>query len=1222
MVPHFTGRQKEREEIAGHVTSGSTRIVSIWGSPGFGKTSVAIAVGHDLHSQGLPVYYISLRGLQSKADLASPFLSLFGRPAATGLQNQQRLSINHEVFRLFNKMSDSFALILDNADDLLSRGPEMKEDFTHFLEEILRRTKKVTFLISTRQSLEFMNVQFKGHHAVRIRSLDATSSQKLVHELLPNATASDCERVSQICAHVPLAMKIFCSSISEDNAELIQVVDDLKGSLDDHSIVEMLDNPDFPHNLRLKLLFDSSFQRLSAQEKEALVSLCVLPDSFDPTIAAAVLGLPQIPMAKIVLNNLRRKSLLESSAKPGSFLMHRLIRSFANQNGEHEMRETVLKSKARLREFNICRFQELNEKFLTGHSMSAFIDFYKDEQSITQSLIEGCSDPKTANRVFEVLVNAELFLYSVYWKEEFKFNKIYDSAIKMARKLKENVFYGQLLVSKALYHVTWSERGKTTDLLSEAKGIEASPSSVSTGDEGKHLCYSGINYLVKGETAAGVKSLEDALPSLSGTPERTVLRTIAFQILAIYYRFKSSDSPKLQWRYHNALQQCRKLENTQLLIIPGKRNTGKKVCEKGMTHVPLKVVVLSLVSEATLRLIDSDTRRSIGGVAQEIGKDIEKRPFKSSLGLFIFQRNADIILQHVLRKVAGDAVGVFKESTTSCHETELNQCKKTQSFQMVRRERTTKDRCSFGKTSVLSTSAELFKEQHSVLESTSGYHETVHKQTSSTADSYNLLVTTQHDNGNSSSAPQSPSCYETALNQCKRTQSFPTVKEESTASCVSFGNPARLSLDRLAEQSKEQRSRAADSYHSFGDKQHGKLKDGISVLRLTPQRAHIKQKLSGEQHSSTGDSYHLLGATQHKNGDSSSAPQSTQGAVDNKREIFREEHSNTVDTYDSLRATQPTQGNFSSALQFVQRTLKSRRELSGEEHASTAESYYSLGITQHAQGDFSSALQSAQHALEIRLKLFGEEKLCVADSYDLLSDTQHEQGELSSSLQSAQHALSIRCTLSGEEHSSTADSYQSVGDTQHAQGDFSQALQYKQRALGIRLKLFEEEHANIADSYDSIGDTQHAQGDFSSAFQSTKRALDIRLKLFGEDHASTAESYYSLGVTQHAQGDFAAALQSAKRGLKIRQKMFGEVHASTADSYHSVGIIRHSLGDFSAALQCKEHALDIRRELFKDRHPSIAESYDSLGDTHHALALQSEQLAHNIRLELSKYTHA
>ena len=489
MVPHFNGREKECKEIADHVTSGSTQIVSIWGSPGFGKTSVAIAVGHHLHKKGLPVYYISLQGLQSTADLASQFLSLFGRPTATGQQNQQRLSIEHEVFRLFSKISDSFALILDNADDLLSKG----EDFTHFLQEILRRTQKVTFLISTRQSLEFMNVQSKGHHTVRIHSLDATSSQKLVHELLPNATKSDCERVSQICAHVPLAIKILCSSISEDNAELIQVLDDL--FLNDHSILKILDNPDYPGNLRLELLLESSFQRLCTEEKEALVSLGVLPDSFDPPIAGVVLGLPQIPMAKVVLDNLRRRSLLELSAKPGSFLMHPLIRSFAKQRAKHEMRETVLESKERLREFNICRFKKLNAKFLTGDSMSAFIDFYKDEQTITQSLIEGCSHSKTANSVFEVLVTAELFLYLVSCGEEINFNKIYDSAIKMASK--ENVFYRQLLVSKALYHVTLSQRGKTTDLLSAAKDIAASTCPVSAGDDGKHLYYSGINHLMK-----------------------------------------------------------------------------------------------------------------------------------------------------------------------------------------------------------------------------------------------------------------------------------------------------------------------------------------------------------------------------------------------------------------------------------------------------------------------------------------------------------------------------------------------------------------------------------------------------------------------------------------------------------------------------------------------------------------------------------------------------
>ena len=549
-----------------------------------------------------------------------------------------------------------------------------------------------------------------------------------------------------------------------------------------------------------------------------------------------------------------------------------------------------------------------------------------------------------------------------------------------------------MLVSKALYHVTLRQGGKTTDLLSEAKDIEVSPSPVSAGDEGKHLCYSGINQLGKGETAAGVKCLEDALPSLNGTPQRKVLKIIAFQILAIYY----CDLPKLSSYHRNAHQECRKLENRQLLVIPGIESAGMRVGEKGMTQVPLKVVVLSLVSEATERFIDDDTRRSIGNVAQEIAKDIEKRPVKSSLGLFTFQCYANIILQHALRKVTGDAVRVFKESTTSCHESELNQCKRAQSFQIARRESTINDRCS-------------------VLENTS-------------------------------------SCHEAAHNPCKRAQSFQTVREKSkSANCAS----SAAQLGRSTKLSKEQHSSTADRYHSLGDKRHG-------------------------------------------NGDTSSAQQSPQRAIDNKKEMFREEHLNTADTYDSRRFTQHTQGNFSSALQSAQRTLSSRRKLFGEEHSSTADSYHLLGLTQHEQGDLSSALQSTQHSLDIRRKIFGEEHSSTADSYHSLGVTQHEQGDFSSALQSAQRALDIRLKLFGEEHPSTADSYHLLGVTQHEQGDFSLALQSKQRALDIRLKLFGEQHSSIVDSYHSLGDTQYAQGDLTSALKSTQRAIDIRLKLFEE----------------------------------------------------------------------------------------------------------------------------
>ena len=146
MVPNFTGRQSEVEEIIGHVTSESTRLVSIWGSPGFGKTSVAIAVGHALQTQGLPVYWVSLRGLQSKAGLTSKILSLLTQPTIQEKQPfDQRLSLDDKICQLFSEISKQSAFILDNADDLLESGrPKVKEEVMQLLEEILRQNPRVT----------------------------------------------------------------------------------------------------------------------------------------------------------------------------------------------------------------------------------------------------------------------------------------------------------------------------------------------------------------------------------------------------------------------------------------------------------------------------------------------------------------------------------------------------------------------------------------------------------------------------------------------------------------------------------------------------------------------------------------------------------------------------------------------------------------------------------------------------------------------------------------------------------------------------------------------------------------------------------------------------------------------------------------------------------------------------------------------------------------------
>ena len=143
--------------------------------------------------------------------------------------------------------------------------------------------------------------------------------------------------------------------------------------------------------------------------------------------------------AKKILHRLRRKSFLDSSSKPESFSMHKLVLLFARQRGQDEMKEIMLNSKARLSAFYISLFEKLNKQFLTGQSMQAFIDFYEEKQNIIESLIESCSDPETCDVAFGVLTKAEIFLDSLFWCEGNVFFKIYDHATKKAQAFGERV---------------------------------------------------------------------------------------------------------------------------------------------------------------------------------------------------------------------------------------------------------------------------------------------------------------------------------------------------------------------------------------------------------------------------------------------------------------------------------------------------------------------------------------------------------------------------------------------------------------------------------------------------------------------------------------------------------------------------------------------------------------------------------------------------------------
>lgn len=1082
-VPYFTGRQKECDEIIGHLFSESTRIVTIWGSPGFGKTSVAIAVGHEIQSRGLPVFWLSLRGLRSKADLTSKLLSFFRQPSKNTFA-AQHLSRDDELFQLFNEISDDLVFILDNADDLLESGlPKVnREEVIEFLEEILRRNQNVKFAITTRESIGFLDLHLEFHQsAVRIRPLEEASSRSLVHELLPDASTSDCKRITQICGHVPLAIKLLCSSISEDSVQPSQFLNDLLVSSTE-SIVEMLESSVYPTNHRLRFLFNSSFERLCEQEKEALVSFSVLPENFDTEVAASVLG-KTLRLTKNILQSLERKSLLDSSLERRSFKMHKLLQLFARERGNNEMKEIFYDSKSRFHAYYLSLFKKLNEQFLTGRSMSAFTAFYEDKQNIVQSLVDGCSYPETADRVFDVLDNAEIFLDSIFWTDSSAtcpFDLIYDSALKAASRYGNTVYYRRLLVSKSFGELMWGAQGRSLKLLREVDKIRQAATPCTSDEKAKYLCYFGMYQLVTGETESGVKYLQEALPLMRNSPEHRILRLVIFQIFSLYWQGAKNPSHSRQF-YGKALFESMAIGDIQLVVIPSsemetanetKRRKITNRCADTLCNKPMEVQIIYHVLQASQHLHVIGTNKSLQDIVLKIRDDVEAALPCGETGLFSFHRVVVAALLNVFSKC--NEKENLAHSQTSREQ--KPQEKSGNSKHETAKEYYSASSCKNCKRCILVSSGALQSRQRATdiaIERFGAEHP-------NTADSYHTLGITQHLLGDFTSALRS---LQKALN----------IRQ------VVLGN------DHLG---------TADIYRSLGVTYY-QLGDFSAALQCRQQALDIRRKVHGEEHASIVEGYCELSSTQSALGDFSSAVESDQHALDVCIKMFGEEDPRTPSILLSLANTQRLLGDLTSALEYAECALCITVRLFGTEHAITANGYCLLGDIHLSLENHTGARYYYQIARNINARLFRNKQVSTALSLRYIDLVQWLQfaviqnlkldasirifSDLNAALEDAQCALSIAENLYGEEHVTTADSFYLLGSIQFELFDFNSSLYFHERALDIKLKVLGEEHSGTVISFMFLALVHFALSNFTTAKEYAECALSIRPRLSGED---------------------------------------------------------------------------------------------------------------------------
>ena len=317
-VSHFSGREKEINDIVHWLDPQNTavRIVSIVGPPGFGKSSLAIQVGHEMIDYGVVVNYVNLDELTLE-DLPGKIVANAGITTKNGsferLQNWARNDISFPVL-----------LILDNCDEVLYK---QKKKLQNFLQSLKRSATMeiIKFLLTAKHKINLVD----DFEELSLGEISFEASCKLLCNVAKRKVdEQSCKAVTQQTGRVPLALKVVGAILRTRTRNISEVVEKLE-----NQFLETLNPLDMDQRVNASLTVSYSY--LSERQKKLGEYLSLLPGSFAGKDACSILKYTMDYDCQFVdseITSLEQTSLLQSLDR-GRYQFHKIIKAFFATKG-------------------------------------------------------------------------------------------------------------------------------------------------------------------------------------------------------------------------------------------------------------------------------------------------------------------------------------------------------------------------------------------------------------------------------------------------------------------------------------------------------------------------------------------------------------------------------------------------------------------------------------------------------------------------------------------------------------------------------------------------------------------------------------------------------------------------------------------------------------------------------------------------------------------------
>ncbi|SCG72090.1 ATP-binding protein [Micromonospora humi] len=313
-LPDFTGRRRELDAIVGW--AGGARVgepapvVLVTGSPGLGKTSLAVRAAGEL-AGSLPdgQFFVDLRGLDARPLPTATVLDRLIRAlepstGAVPRQVEEASAVWRSMIR-----GRRIVVLLDNAAHESQVRP------------VLPSEGPAVVLVTSRRGLTGL----EGVHRIMLEPLpDEAAVDLLAGIATDRVEAAGLRRLARLCANVPLALRIAGNRLSTRPG---WTVDDLADRLDrQERRLDVLTEGD----LEVRAAFALSHQQLSEAARRLFRRLALVPGPSTSVELAAVLADETPPDAEDRLDELLDLTLVQQRSD-GRFTSHDLLKLYAGE---------------------------------------------------------------------------------------------------------------------------------------------------------------------------------------------------------------------------------------------------------------------------------------------------------------------------------------------------------------------------------------------------------------------------------------------------------------------------------------------------------------------------------------------------------------------------------------------------------------------------------------------------------------------------------------------------------------------------------------------------------------------------------------------------------------------------------------------------------------------------------------------------------------------------